>query len=109
MFMFEPSRSGARGFLNSTPCDGFRANRPVQTPELPVRQVLERAIVHRVLLSSLRVRVSVQDLTLITVLLRLIRQGDEWVIPTLLRTLTPAEAKEFQRLIKVEKLTRGLE
>ncbi len=52
---------------------------------------------------------SVQDLTLITVLIRLIRQGDEWVIPTLLRTLTPAEAKEFQRLIKVEKLTRGLE
>lgn len=52
---------------------------------------------------------SVEDIKLIDVLLRLLRRGDQWVIPTVLGVLTPAEARELRDLIADEKRRRGLE
>ena len=52
---------------------------------------------------------SVEDIKLIEVVLRLIRHGDEWVIPTVLGVLTPAEKRELRSLIADERRCRGLQ
>ncbi len=52
---------------------------------------------------------SVENLTLITVIIRLIRRGDDWVIPTILGALTPAEKLEPRALFAAEQRRRGIE
>ncbi|WP_420637030.1 hypothetical protein [Candidatus Palauibacter sp.] len=96
----------------------FVSNHPIEIQELVVGERGEISRGHGFVLRCLgrgigphrtRVGMSVENLTLITVIIRLIRRGDDWVIPTILGALTPAEKLEPRALFAAEQRRRGIE